>query len=119
MDSASGKGAWFSRTPAPPVSDVGASFAITEKLSVTSVIASGELLIHWKYSGHHYNEATIKDLSASFLSCLEELLRYCTEYRKSEDIYASFEYDIKANNAPGNGHSSSKKESGTRTILDF
>lgn len=119
MDSISGRGGWFSRAHGPSVSDVGASFAINEKLSVTSVITSGELHIHWKYSGHHYNESTIKELSASCLSSLRELLHYCTEYRKSEDIYASVEYDIKANNAQGNADTLSKKRSDTRTILDF
>jgi non-ribosomal peptide synthetase component F len=44
---------------------------------INSMIEGGELLIHWHYSRHHYDQDTIEALSAGYLAVLQELIRHC------------------------------------------
>jgi non-ribosomal peptide synthase protein (TIGR01720 family) len=44
---------------------------------INSMIEGGELLIHWHYSRHHYDQGTIEALSAGYLAVLQELIRHC------------------------------------------
>ena len=59
---------------------------VQEKLSVNSFVRAGELVLTWSYSSKHYEEASIKKLSAAYLSDLEKLITHCLEQQKDGEV---------------------------------
>jgi non-ribosomal peptide synthase protein (TIGR01720 family) len=76
-------GKWLTQAYEPKGSGVSDENAISEKLSVTSWIQSGELTIRWSYSEKHYTLETISNLGSSYVSNLELLITHCLEIQKA------------------------------------
>ncbi|HVI47207.1 MAG TPA: amino acid adenylation domain-containing protein, partial [Chitinophaga sp.] len=52
-------------------------FPVNEKLAVNSIVADDQLVLHWSYSSKHFEEGSIKELAAAYLSHLENIIQHC------------------------------------------
>ncbi|MCW3464519.1 non-ribosomal peptide synthetase/type I polyketide synthase [Chitinophaga nivalis] len=57
------------------------------KLFIDGTVTDNELVIDWLYSTHHFQQATIKMLSAAYIRHLEALIRHCMAKINERQLY--------------------------------
>ncbi|MEO7768781.1 MAG: amino acid adenylation domain-containing protein, partial [Ferruginibacter sp.] len=71
-------------------------YEVREKLSLNGFVQSGELVLNWGYSSHHYDASTISGLAMKFIEGLEELITHCMDQQKEGAVYTPSDYGLGA-----------------------
>ena len=69
---------------------------VNEKLSVTCLVRSGELVLNWGFSLLHFQEEKIKAVALNYLATLEVIIAHCVEQGKSGTVNTPSDYGLGA-----------------------
>ncbi|MEO7533118.1 MAG: amino acid adenylation domain-containing protein, partial [Ferruginibacter sp.] len=70
---------------------------VQEKLSVTSVVQGGELVLNWGYSNLHYERATIEQLAKDYALNLQNIIDHCiAQQQLDQTVYTPSDYGLAA-----------------------
>ncbi|MBB6498472.1 non-ribosomal peptide synthetase [Pedobacter cryoconitis] len=67
-----------------------------DKLAIDGMIRDGVLQFQWSYSGLHYQESTIEQLSASYLTHLKTLIQFSSDQGKIREVFTPSDYGLPA-----------------------
>jgi non-ribosomal peptide synthase protein (TIGR01720 family) len=91
-----------------------------EPLSVNSIITGGMLTINWSYSQHHYEEATIAQLSAAYVANLSALITHCITQGKKGSVYTPSDFGLGSDISYSElDHFINDQDSEKKTIMEF
>ncbi|MEO7768106.1 MAG: condensation domain-containing protein, partial [Ferruginibacter sp.] len=87
---------WLTGAAESTGGSTGRSYEVREKLSLNGFVQSGELVLNWGYSSHHYDASTISGLAMEFIEGLEELITHCMDQQKEGAVYTPSDYGLGA-----------------------
>ncbi len=71
---------------------------VNEKLTINCHVKDGELVLNWNYSTKHYQDETIRNLVADYMSKLELLINHCISQQASGGVvYTPSDYGLGSN----------------------
>jgi amino acid adenylation domain-containing protein/non-ribosomal peptide synthase protein (TIGR01720 family) len=73
-------------------SGLGENYVMQEKISVNSVVRDGELVLIWTFSSRHYEEQSIQELSAAYISQLQILIDHCVDQESA--VFTPSDYGL-------------------------
>ncbi|MEO7535571.1 MAG: non-ribosomal peptide synthase/polyketide synthase, partial [Ferruginibacter sp.] len=65
---------------------------VNEKLAVNGLIQGGELILNWSYSSKYFEQETIENLAASYMSNLNALITHCIA--QAAPVYTPSDYGL-------------------------
>ncbi|HET9276550.1 MAG TPA: condensation domain-containing protein, partial [Flavitalea sp.] len=87
-------GKWLSVANELAGADRSEEYTISNKISVNGMVQAGELMLDWTYSGKHYEEATIHQLVAKYLSNLRAIISHCISRQKTGVVFTPSDYGL-------------------------
>ena len=93
-DNVLSSGKWFGLASESAGQSVSNEYRVSNKLSVSGFIQSGELILNWGYSKLHFENETIKDLVEKFKINLESLIEHCAEQEKTGVVFTPSDFGL-------------------------
>jgi amino acid adenylation domain-containing protein/non-ribosomal peptide synthase protein (TIGR01720 family) len=96
LNTTANPGKWLSRADEDSGASVSEKQTSPSKIAINSYVVDGQLIMHWSYSGIHFNAATINNIAGQYLTCLTQLIDHCLEEGRSRVIFTPADYGLSA-----------------------
>ena len=86
LDNVVNKSKWLAVAGESSGTNTSEQYTVTEKMWVNGFVREEELVLNWTYSRQHYDDETVQQLTADYLTNLQSLIAHCIERQASKEV---------------------------------